>query len=129
MIVVKIKKAKGTKKCVKKRKLKFENYKNCFEATQLDNKVKYLEKNEINIDSLKNVHKEFIKDNKLILKTQERFKSERHIVFTEEINKIALSLNYDKRIQSNDSIETYLYGTSKELLIEKEEIKCNNMIK
>ena len=129
MIVVKIKKAKGTKKCVKKRKLKFENYKNCFEATQLDNKVKYLEKNEINIDSLKNVHKEFIKDNKLILKTQERFKSERHIVFTEEINKIALSLNYDKRIQSNDSIETYLYGTSKELLIEKAEIKCNNMIK
>ena len=129
MIVVKIKKAKGTKKCVKKRKLKFENYKNCFEATQLDNKVKYLEKNEINIDSLKNVHKEFTKDNKLILKTQERFKSERHIVFTEEINKIALSLNYDKRIQSNDSIETYLYGTSKELLIEKAEIKCNNMIK
>ena len=129
MIVVKIKKAKGTKKCVKKRKLKVENYKNCFEATSLDNKVKYLEKNEINIDSLKNVHKEFTKDNKLILKTQERFKSERHIVFTEEINKIALSLNYDKRIQSNDSIETYLYGTSKELLIEKEEIKCNNMIK
>ena len=129
MIVVKIKKAKGTKKCVKKRKLKVENYKNCFEATSLDNKVKYLEKNEINIDSLKKVHKEFIKDNKLILKTQERFKSERHIVFTEEINKIALSLNYDKRIQSNDSIETYLYGTSKELLIEKAEIKCNNMIK
>ena len=27
------KKAKGTKKCVIKRKLKFENYKNCLEAT------------------------------------------------------------------------------------------------
>ena len=40
------KKAKGTKKCVIKRKLKFENYKNCLEATQLDNKIKYLEKNE-----------------------------------------------------------------------------------
>ena len=26
------KKAKDTKKCVMKRKLKFENYKNCFEA-------------------------------------------------------------------------------------------------
>ena len=38
------KKAKGTKKCVIKRKLKFENYKNCLEATQLDNKIKYLEK-------------------------------------------------------------------------------------
>ena len=29
------KKAKGTKKCVIKRKLKFEDYKNCLEATQL----------------------------------------------------------------------------------------------
>ena len=47
------KKAKGTKKCVKKRKLKFESYKNCLEATQLDNKTKYLEKNKISIDSLK----------------------------------------------------------------------------
>ena len=28
-------KAKGTKKCVMIRKLKFENYKNCLEATQL----------------------------------------------------------------------------------------------
>ena len=45
------KKAKGTKKCVIKRKLKFENYKNCLEATQLDNKIKYLEKNKINTDS------------------------------------------------------------------------------
>ena len=35
---------KGTKKCVIKIKLKFENYKNCLEATQLDNKIKYLEK-------------------------------------------------------------------------------------
>ena len=31
------KKAKGTKKCVVKRKLKFENYKNCLEATELEN--------------------------------------------------------------------------------------------
>ena len=31
------KKAKGTKKCVTKRKLKFEDHKNCLEATQLDN--------------------------------------------------------------------------------------------
>ena len=35
------------------RKLKFENYKNCLKATQLDNKIKYLEKNKIKIDSLK----------------------------------------------------------------------------
>ena len=38
------KKAKDTKKCVIKRKLKFENYINSFEPTQLDNKRKYLEK-------------------------------------------------------------------------------------
>ena len=46
------KKAKGTKKYVIKRKLKFVNDKNCLEATQLDNKIKYLEKNKINIDNL-----------------------------------------------------------------------------
>ena len=51
------KKAKDTKKCVIKRKLKFENYKNCLEATQLDNKIKYLEKNKINIYSLKKIIK------------------------------------------------------------------------
>ena len=38
------KKAKGTKKCVIKRKLKFENYKNCLEATQLENKTNHLGK-------------------------------------------------------------------------------------
>ena len=40
-------------------------------------------------------------------KTQQRFKSERHNVFTEEINKIALSSNDDKSLQSIDLIETY----------------------
>ena len=35
------KKAKGTKKYLIKRKLKFENYKNCLEATQLQNKINY----------------------------------------------------------------------------------------
>ena len=38
-------KKKGTKKYVIKRKLKFENYINCLEATEVDNKIKYLEKN------------------------------------------------------------------------------------
>ena len=55
-------------------------------------------------DCLKDGKKEFVKP-KLILKTQQRFKSERHNVFSEEINKIALSLNDDKRMQSIDSIE------------------------
>ena len=39
--------------CVIKRKLKFEISKNFLEATQLDNKIKYLQKNKIDIDSLK----------------------------------------------------------------------------
>ena len=51
-----------------KRKLKFENYKNCLEAAQLDNKIGYLETNEISVDSLKKDHKEFIKNYKLIKK-------------------------------------------------------------
>ena len=65
------KKAKGTNKWVIKRKLKFENCKNYLEANQLENKKKKktCRKNEIDIYSLKKDHKEFIKNNKLILKT------------------------------------------------------------
>ena len=37
------KKAKGKKKCVINRKLKFENYENCLDATQLKNKMNHLE--------------------------------------------------------------------------------------
>ena len=122
------KKAKSTKKCVIKRKPKFENYRNCLEATQLENKINHLEKNKINIDSLKKNLKEFIKNNKSILKTQQRL-NERHNAFTEEINTIALSLNDDKRRQSIDSIETHPYATSEDVVHEKEEIKCKNIIK
>ena len=32
-------------------------------------------------------------------------------------------------MQSIDSVETYAYGTSKDLVSEKEVIKCNNIIK
>ena len=51
------KKAKDTKKCVIKRKIKFDNYKNCLEATQLNN-TNHLEKNKINIDKIKKDNKE-----------------------------------------------------------------------
>ena len=44
------KKAKGTKEFDIKRKFKFEYYKNCLEATQLENKIEHLEKNNIDID-------------------------------------------------------------------------------
>ena len=67
-------KAKGTKKCVIKQILKFSDYKDC------------LFKNEI------------------ILKSQRRFKSEAHNVYTEEMNKIALSSNDDKRLQTFDKM-------------------------
>ena len=108
------KKAKGKQKSVIKRKLKFQDYKNCLEAVQIENKINHL-------DTLK----KFIKNNKLILKTPQRFESERHNVFIEEINKIALSSNDDKRVQSINSIETYVCGMNKDLVCKKEEIECN----
>ena len=52
-----------------KRQLKVKNYKNYLEATKLENKIKHLEKNKINIDSLKKNHKELLRKNKSILKT------------------------------------------------------------
>ena len=60
---------------------------------QLKDNIDYLEKNEINLGSFEKSHKEFIINNKSILnksilKTQQRFKSERHNVFVKEINKI-----------------------------------------
>ena len=118
--------AKGTKKCVINRKLEFKSYENSFEATQLENKINHLEKN-IDIDCIKENHNEFIRNNKSILKTRQRFKSGEHNVFTEEINKISLSSNDDKKMQSIDSTETYAYGTIKGLVSEKEEIKYSNI--
>ena len=84
-----------------------------------------MEINKIDVDS----PKESIKINRLILKTQQIFKSGRYNIFTEETNKVALSSDDDKRIQSIDSIETYAYGMNKSLVCKKEEIKCNNTIK
>ena len=69
------------------------------------------------------------KNNKLILKAQQRFRSEKHNVFTEEINQIALSYHDDKRIQPVDSVEKNAYGMDKNLVCKKEDIKCNNIIK
>ena len=93
------------------------------------NKVNYLEKKGINVDILKEDKKEFIIKNRLILKAQQRLKSEKRNVFTEEINKIALSSNDDKIIQSIDSVETDPCGLSKDLIWKKEKIKRINIIK
>ena len=78
---------------------------------------------------MKKKYKEFIKNSKLILKTKQRFKSKRHNIFKEEIDKIALTSNDDKTIQSIDSIETCAYRRSKDLVSKKEESKCRNIIK
>ena len=76
------KKAKGTKKCLIKHKLMFENYKDC------------------------------LFNNKIILQSQQKFKSDCHEVYTEEANKIALSSNDYKRLQTFDNITTYPYGSN-----------------
>ena len=47
-----------TKKvCHKKKQLKFEDYKHCLQATQLENKINQLEKNKVDIDSIRKNHK------------------------------------------------------------------------
>ena len=75
-------KAKGVKKCVIKRRLMFENSK----------------------DSLFN--------NKTIMRSQLRLKSDHHNVYTEEVNKIALNSSDNKRLQTFDRVTTYPYGTN-----------------
>ena len=45
-------------------------------------------------------------NDKIILKSQQRLKSDHHVVHTEEVNKIALSSNYDKRLQTIDRVTT-----------------------
>ena len=60
-----------------------------------------------------------------MLQIQHRFKSQTHNVFTEETNKITLSSN---EIMQPIDIR-YAYGASKNLVTEKDVIKCNNTIK
>ena len=95
------KKAKGTKRVSCEKHLEFEDYKHCLEI---------------------------IKSNRLIIKSQQRFRSQKLNVFTEEVDKIALSATDDKRIQSTE-LGTNAYGTNDENIYEKEEFKCINIIK
>ena len=76
------------------------------EAAQIENKINHSEKNQTEVDSLKEDKKEFLKDNNLIVKTQQRFKSESHNVFTKKINKSALGSNDNKRMYSIKNIST-----------------------
>ena len=59
-----------------------------------------------------NDYKDCLLKNEIVLKSQQRFKSESHNVYTEEINKIAISSNDGKRLQTYDKTASYPYGTS-----------------
>ena len=57
-----------------------------------------------------NDYKDCLLNNEIMLKSQQRFKSEAHNVYTEEINKIALNSNDDKILQTYDKTTSYPYG-------------------
>ena len=73
-------------------------YKPCLEVTQLENKINQPETYKLKVDSPRENFKEFLKINRLILKSQQSFRSEKHDIFTEQVNKIALSSNGDQRL-------------------------------
>ena len=50
------KKKEKQKKCVIKGKLKFEDYKHCLEATQLENKINQLEQIKPDVDCLSEIN-------------------------------------------------------------------------
>ena len=78
-MVIVIKKLKEQKKYGIKRILKFNDYKNC------------------------------LLNNEIILKSQQRFKSEAHNVHTEKVNNIVSSSIDDKRLKTLDRMTTYPY--------------------
>ena len=51
-------------------------------------------------------------NDEVITKSQHRFRSDHHRVYTEEVNKITLSSNDDKRIQTFDKVTTFPYETN-----------------
>ena len=64
-------------------------------------------------------YKDLFLNNKTVYRSQERFKSYYHVMYTEEVNKIALSSNDDKRLQTSDKTTTYPNGTSEMMMINK----------
>ena len=72
-------------------------------------------------------YKESLFDDEIILRSQQRFRSDHHRVYTEEVNKIALSSNDDKRLQTYDKITTYPYGTPAIKVCESEMLSKNNL--
>ena len=58
--------------------------------------------------------------NQILMNMQQRFKSDPHMITTEEINKISLSRKDDKRIKSSEQIHTYPIGIDDDLFNELE---------
>ena len=59
-------------------------------------------------------------NDKIVVKSQQRFRSDHHSTYTEEINKIALSSNDDQRIQTFDKVTTYPFGANAFMVCEGE---------
>ena len=57
-------------------------------------------------------YKDCLLSKTVILRSQQRFKSDHHEVYTDEVNKIALSSNNNMRLQTFDRVATYPYGTN-----------------
>lgn len=87
--------------------------------------IKIVYKYKIDVKGFIENHKDFIINKRLILRLQQRLKSERHKIFTKKNNKIAESSNDDKTIQSIYSIEPWIKrcNTSERIT------KCDNIIK
>ena len=66
-------------------------------------------------------------NDKIISKSQQRFKVYNHNVYKEKINKIALSSNDDKRLQTSDRIKTYPYGTNAFKVCESEMLMVKDL--
>ena len=66
-----------------------------------------IKKKKTDVRRLKKSNEEFIKNNKVILKSQEIFISEKLNVFIEGVHRVALRVNDNIRIQSIDPMETY----------------------
>ena len=72
-------------------------------------------------------YKDCLFNGEVILKSQQIFKSDYHKVYTEEVNKIALSSNDDKRLKTFDGIETDPYGANAFKVCESEMIVVRDL--
>ena len=59
-------------------KLKFKDYENHLQANQVKNEISHLESHKLDVDSLKENLKEFIRSNVFTLKSRKRFRRKKH---------------------------------------------------